>query len=196
MCRLGRDLLYKDRHLKRREFLCHSAQAALAAGLGRLGSSHSLADSTAQQGSARRPSEVKMNSPLSGTTALTSEGDLAAQMVEGIRRFLLAETQRHSGDTRRHRSGRFSPSAIRCGSGALSGHGQRLMNCIGGLIGGGAAPVTIGLLAKYLTLGKSNAASASVYVLAGVLLMFTATNLLRADLQRLGTNSASPDAML
>jgi MFS family permease len=62
-----------------------------------------------------------------------------------------------------------------------------LMNCIGWLIGGGAAPVTIGFLATYLTLGKAIATSAAVYVLAGVLLTFTATTLLPADLRRLAS---------
>jgi MFS family permease len=66
-----------------------------------------------------------------------------------------------------------------------------LMNCIGWLIGGGAAPVTIGFLAAYLTLGKAIATSAAVYVLAGMLLMLAATRLLRADLQRVAKDSVS-----
>jgi dienelactone hydrolase len=37
-----------------------------------------------------------LDSPLPGTAPLTAEGDFAAQMVEGIHRFLLAETQRQA----------------------------------------------------------------------------------------------------
>ena len=67
-----------------------------------------------------------------------------------------------------------------------------LMNCIGWLVGGGAAPVTIGLLATYLTLGKAIATSAAVYVLAGVLLTLSAKRLLQKDLQRLAIKSTCP----
>jgi MFS family permease len=66
-----------------------------------------------------------------------------------------------------------------------------LMNCIGWLIGGGTAPVTIGFLATYMTLGQSIATSAAIYVLAGLLLAFTAIRLLQPDLQRLLSHSTS-----
>lgn len=71
-----------------------------------------------------------------------------------------------------------------------------LMNCIGWLIGGGAAPVTIGVLAAYMTLGKAIAMSAVIYVLAGILLAFTATRLLHTDLQRVAIEGTSSDALL
>lgn len=58
-----------------------------------------------------------------------------------------------------------------------------LMNCIGWLIGGGTAPVTIGFLATYLTLGQSIATSAVVYLMAGLLLTFAAIRLLQNDLR-------------
>lgn len=67
-----------------------------------------------------------------------------------------------------------------------------LMNCIGWLIGGGAAPVTIGFLATYMTLGKAIATSSIVYGLAGVLLIFTAARLLPADLRRLTIDGTPP----
>ncbi len=78
--------------LKRRDFLCHSILATLAAGVGDVGASLALADPMTQQGSKAHV----MAPQLSGTTALTAEGDLAAQMVEGIHRFLLAETNRQA----------------------------------------------------------------------------------------------------
>jgi MFS family permease len=71
-----------------------------------------------------------------------------------------------------------------------------LMNCIGWLIGGGAAPVTIGFLATYMTLGKSIATSAVVYVLAGILLMFAAISLLKPDLWALANDNVSSGAPL
>lgn len=70
-----------------------------------------------------------------------------------------------------------------------------LMNCIGWLIGGGTAPVTIGFLATHLTLGKSIATSAVVYLLAGLLLAFAATRLLGTDLQPVATGKITPDSV-
>lgn len=57
-----------------------------------------------------------------------------------------------------------------------------LMNCVGWLIGGGAAPVTIGLLAGSLGMGRAIAASAAVYLGAGILLTVTAVQLMGKDL--------------
>ena len=71
-----------------------------------------------------------------------------------------------------------------------------LMNCIGWVIGGGAAPVTIGVLATYLTLGKAIATSAVIYGLAGILLTFVAIRLLDTDLQRVAIARTSPPAVL
>jgi len=62
------------------------------------------------------------------------------------------------------------------------GTASGLMNCVGWLIGGGAAPVTIGFLAGFLGMGKAIAASAAVYLGAGVLLTFTAVQLMGKDL--------------
>ena len=64
------------------------------------------------------------------------------------------------------------------------GTASGLMNCIGWLIGGGTAPVTIGWLAGYLSLGQAIAASASVYVVAGLALAAAGTKLLRRDFAR------------
>lgn len=64
------------------------------------------------------------------------------------------------------------------------GTASGLMNCIGWLIGGGTAPVAIGFVATYVGLGRAIAISSSVYVLAGVVLVFAATRLLRADMVR------------
>lgn len=71
-----------------------------------------------------------------------------------------------------------------------------LMNCVGWLIGGGAAPVAIGFLAKYLPLGKAIATSGGVYVLAGILLVFTAVRLLHVDLHRMEDSSQSSAAVV
>jgi MFS family permease len=60
-----------------------------------------------------------------------------------------------------------------------------LMNCIGWLIGGGAAPVAIGFLATYIPLGQAIAVSSVVYVMAGAVLAIAAMRLLKADMGRL-----------
>jgi MFS family permease len=59
-----------------------------------------------------------------------------------------------------------------------------LMNCVGWLIGGGAAPVTIGFLAGSLGMGRAIATSAAVYLGAGILLTVTAFRLMGNDLVR------------
>jgi MFS family permease len=56
-----------------------------------------------------------------------------------------------------------------------------LMNCVGWLIGGGAAPVTIGFLAGSLGMGRAIATSAAVYLGAGILLTVTALRLMGND---------------
>lgn len=56
-----------------------------------------------------------------------------------------------------------------------------LMNCVGWLIGGGAAPVTIGFLAGSVGMGRAIATSAAVYLGAGILLIVTAVRLLSKD---------------
>lgn len=60
-----------------------------------------------------------------------------------------------------------------------------LMNCVGWLLGGGIAPVLIGYLAVYMSLGKAIASSATVYGLATILLAITMQRWLQADVQRL-----------
>ncbi|MFY9747098.1 MAG: MFS transporter [Acidobacteriaceae bacterium] len=62
--------------------------------------------------------------------------------------------------------------------GSVSG----LMNCVGWLIGGGAAPVTIGFLAGRLGMGRAIATSGAVYLGSGILLAVTAVRLLGWDL--------------
>ncbi|MGC2298669.1 MAG: MFS transporter [Acidobacteriaceae bacterium] len=56
-----------------------------------------------------------------------------------------------------------------------------LMNCVGWLIGGGAAPVTIGFLAGSLGMGRAIATSAAVYLGAGILLTVAAFRLMGND---------------
>ena len=65
--------------------------------------------------------------------------------------------------------------------GAMSG----LMNCTGWMIGGGAAPIAVGLLSRRIGLGAAIAASASAYVLAGGLLLVGLTQFLKRDLAAL-----------
>jgi len=59
------------------------------------------------------------------------------------------------------------------------------MNCIGWLLGGGMAPVLIGFLALYVSLGNAIALSCIVYALAGIILILTMRCFLDADLDRL-----------
>jgi MFS family permease len=61
-----------------------------------------------------------------------------------------------------------------------------LMNCLGWLIGGGTAPVAIGFLATYITLGQSIAVSSLVYVIAGLVLAGVALKRLKRDMCLVG----------
>lgn len=65
------------------------------------------------------------------------------------------------------------------------------MNCVGWLVGGGLAPVLIGYMAEYLSLGKAIALSSVVYCLAGVLLIFTMRRFLDHDVDRLTVQTLS-----
>jgi len=58
-----------------------------------------------------------------------------------------------------------------------------LMNCVGWLLGGGAAPLAIGFLATHISLGRAIAVSAVVYGIGGILLLITAARLLPRDLR-------------
>ena len=69
------------------------------------------------------------------------------------------------------------------------------MNCVGWMIGGGAAPITVGLLSRRIGLGASIAFSASAYVLAGVLLLFGLTRFLKKDLLALSEREHNGSAM-
>ncbi|HET7347784.1 MAG TPA: hypothetical protein VFJ10_10660, partial [Acidobacteriaceae bacterium] len=62
-----------------------------------------------------------------------------------------------------------------------------LMNCIGWLLGGGAAPVAIGFLSMHISLGQAIASSAIVYVMAGIILIATAARWLPAEISRAGS---------
>jgi hypothetical protein len=61
------------------------------------------------------------------------------------------------------------------------------MNCIGWLLGGGAAPLAIGFLAMHISLGRAIASSAIVYVIAGMILIVTAAKWLPAEIFRAGS---------
>jgi hypothetical protein len=61
------------------------------------------------------------------------------------------------------------------------------MNCIGWLLGGGAAPVAIGFLAMHISLGQAIASSATVYVVAGIILIATAATWLPVDISSTGS---------
>jgi len=60
-----------------------------------------------------------------------------------------------------------------------------LMNCVGWLLGGGLAPVLVGYLAVYISLGNAIALSSTIYVLAGVLLILVMRNFLEKDVSQL-----------
>jgi len=55
------------------------------------------------------------------------------------------------------------------------------MNCVGWLVGGGIAPVSIGFLAGHFSLGNAIAASSVAYVIAGILLLLTMRCFLERD---------------
>ena len=86
--------------MKRRDFLRQSAGAAVAVGIG--GSLHSVPihhgiETDPIEGT-WAPTPLDAVAALPGTSSLTAEGDLAAQMVDGIHRFLLSETERQAAD--------------------------------------------------------------------------------------------------
>ena len=60
-----------------------------------------------------------------------------------------------------------------------------LMNCVGWLLGGGLAPVLVGFLAAYISLGRAIALSATFYAIAGILLILTMRYFLDTDIDRL-----------
>jgi MFS family permease len=68
---------------------------------------------------------------------------------------------------------------------AARGTTSGLMNCIGWMIGGGTAPIAIGLLSRHLGLGHSIALSAMAYLVAGAFLLFGMVRLLPRDLAAL-----------
>ena len=59
-----------------------------------------------------------------------------------------------------------------------------LMNCVGWLLGGGLAPVLVGYLAIYLSLGHAIALSSIVYVLAGLLMILAMLRFLAKDVSQ------------
>lgn len=59
-----------------------------------------------------------------------------------------------------------------------------LMNCVGWLLGGGLAPVLVGYLAVYLSLGHAIALSSIVYVLAGLLMILAMRRFLAKDVSQ------------
>ena len=59
-----------------------------------------------------------------------------------------------------------------------------LMNCVGWLLGGGLAPVLVGYLAVYLSLGHAIALSSIVYVLAGLLMILAMRRYLAKDVSQ------------
>ncbi len=71
---------------------------------------------------------------------------------------------------------------------AARGRAAGLMNMIGWLGGGGAAPIVIGLIARRHGLGFSISTASIVYVMAAVLLTIAALRYVRRDgLRLLGT---------
>ena len=70
-----------------------------------------------------------------------------------------------------------------------------LMNCTGWLIGGGAAPLAIGLLSRHLGLGPAVASSALAYVFAGILLLVGMIRYLPSDLEKLRRVEANATAL-
>jgi dienelactone hydrolase len=82
--------------MNRREFLNRSTTTALGVGIGSKLLSRPLLADTVLTGSNRASAILPgaAEPVLAGTVPLTAEGDLAAQMVDGIHRFLLNETEK------------------------------------------------------------------------------------------------------
>lgn len=59
-----------------------------------------------------------------------------------------------------------------------------LMNCVGWLLGGGLAPVLVGYLAVYLSLGNAIALSSMIYVLGGLLMILAMRRFLAKDIRQ------------
>ena len=78
----------------RRGFLGSSVGLSLSLGLAKdgMGRTRSAGDDSGRPGSAQKPTASPAPDTLPGTTPLTMTGDLAAQMVEGIRNHLLRAT--------------------------------------------------------------------------------------------------------
>ena len=66
-----------------------------------------------------------------------------------------------------------------------------LMNCVGWLLGGGLAPVLVGYLAVYISMGHAIALSSIVYVLAGILMILAMSRYLKKDVNRLQIEKAA-----
>jgi hypothetical protein len=81
--------------LNRREFLSKSTTATLGIGLGSrlLGEPHQEETMLAGSAASGAISPGTAESVLAGTAPLTAEGNLATQMVDGIHRYLLHETE-------------------------------------------------------------------------------------------------------
>src|ERR1035441_4340480 len=84
--------------MNRREFLNRSTTATLGIGLGSRLLGEPLLERPMPAGSetSGATSPGTAESVLTGTAPLTAEGDLAVQMVDGIHRFLLHETERQA----------------------------------------------------------------------------------------------------
>ncbi|MBX9789501.1 MAG: dienelactone hydrolase family protein [Pirellulales bacterium] len=76
-----------------------------------------------------RADEVKPGEPLPGTAQLTAEGDLAAQMVDGIDRFLLRETE--LSVERRARHWQRDTSSVEAYEKSIAANRARLTKIIG-----------------------------------------------------------------
>jgi dienelactone hydrolase len=93
----GHDEMSGEPSLKRRDFLGNSARASLLAGIQKyLGGAPLLAEFMSQANASSPPASSGTQTTLPGTAHLTAQGDLALQMVDGIRRFLLEETERQA----------------------------------------------------------------------------------------------------
>ena len=85
--------------MRRREFLRQSAGAAIAAGIQTLASFAPVQYPAGFVGETETSAALPNAVPrLPGTSPLTAEGDFAMQMVDGIHRFLLAETDRRAAE--------------------------------------------------------------------------------------------------
>src|SRR5208282_3816008 len=91
------NITVRPSHMNRREFLNRSTAVALAVGSATKAFVPDLLAETSSGGS-QTSTAIPPGSVMPGTAPLTMQGDMASEMVDGIRRFLLHKMQTREAD--------------------------------------------------------------------------------------------------